>query len=137
MLAPLLVLLMQPAALAVSFDVVVDSSGDIPHGKVYVVTANKRTLVKKVVGGGQALTERPDWAPTHALAYMSTWYAGQGDQFYAVRKGSSYRVYHREVSEESDPTRFKMIKSVSVGRARPSKTRRPDPPNNPSARTIE
>lgn len=98
-----------------SFDVVVSEDTEHPRGKVYLVVGEKRVLVKTVTGGTSgAPDEKPAWVPKNAVAFVSTWYAGQGDQFYALRKGKGYRVYHRGIDEETTPGKFRLVKSVKA-----------------------
>jgi hypothetical protein len=52
--------------------------------------------------------------PTTALIACRGWWAGQGDIFYTLKKGSNMLVYREELDEQSAHAHFKLVKTVPL-----------------------
>jgi len=102
----------QATAVTPKFELVTTDQEDMPRTKVYFVLRDRKVLTRTVTGHETKSDVVPDWAPKSTVAYTSLWWAGQGDQFYVVKKGTAYRIYHRSIDEESKPGKFRLVKSV-------------------------
>ncbi|MCW5943691.1 MAG: hypothetical protein KIS66_15780 [Fimbriimonadaceae bacterium] len=87
----------------------------MPNTTVSLKVGAKTTVLKKVVGNASALpASELNPKVKGALAACKSWWAGQGDEFYVVKKGAEYQVYHRTLEEESAPGKFKLLKKIKA-----------------------
>jgi hypothetical protein len=63
--------------------------------------------------------------PRDALAAAVGWYAGSGEQFYVVLRGSSLVVYHRTDEEGGDIPPYRILTRIPLPRATSNKSLQP------------
>lgn len=107
--APALQVAAAPTEVTFTFKAI--GTEETPRSVVSLVVKGKVIRLKTVVGNPEVQIEPQEWAKGAVVA-CSSWWAGQGDQFFVKRKGKTYRVYHRPLYEESAPGKFKLIKTV-------------------------
>ena len=85
-----------------------------PKATVWLVVGKKRTRIMTVAGTPvtESLISDISWIPRCSVTALSSWWAGGGDQMYVLRKGHSFRVYHRPLDEQSKTGKFKLVKTV-------------------------
>jgi len=88
-------------------------SHDTPKTSITLVVGHRAFAIsREVVGAFHALNAasfREHGVPAEALAACSGWWAGAGDEYYVIRAGSRFAVYHRELSETADIPRYKLL----------------------------
>jgi hypothetical protein len=52
--------------------------------------------------------------PSDALAACFGWWAGAGDEYYVMRDGNRLAIFHRELSEEAELPRYKLLRRITI-----------------------
>jgi hypothetical protein len=109
----LLVVASAPAQNARKVSFVLKSTGteELPRTTVSIRVGSRVVMLKAVTGNPEVVTESTSWNKGSILS-LNSWWAGQGDQFVVHRKGRNVLVYHRDLQEESEPGKFKLIQTI-------------------------
>lgn len=104
-----------PASKAkVAWSIAQVESDENPRAMIYLMVGKKKTKLMVVAGHPDPAMKvsEADWAPKGALLVLYAWWAGGGDQLYVLKKGTSYKVYHRPLDEGSVTGKFRVIKTI-------------------------
>jgi len=108
--------LQRAAPLRFEFETRLDQD-DTPHSRVFLRANGRRTLVFSSEAGFQNLP-RSEWkergVPPRALAACTSWWAGAGDNLYAVRRGAHLLVFRQEMDEQAGPFPWKRWKTLPL-----------------------
>ncbi len=94
-----------------------DSADLTPHGRVFLKVGGRRLLVESRTQFHFQVLDRSNYkdhaVPSSALTACSGWFAGGGEDLYAVRRAGRLRVYRRWMDEQAPEFPFKLIRSFS------------------------
>jgi hypothetical protein len=87
---------------------------DFPRTIISLKVGAKVYKLKTVTGEANLVDNISAWRPEAkgALTACTSWYAGQGDEFFVKKSGRTYLVYHRGVDSEAETGKFKIIKRI-------------------------
>jgi hypothetical protein len=101
------------------FKCTADKDGDNPKSSIAVNLNNKLTTLGTFAGECQRISKsdfKSKEIPTEAIDGCGTWWAGAGDYFYLIQKGSNLEIYQgwQDEEQEGESYHWKMIKSINI-----------------------
>ncbi len=96
-----------------------ENADGTPSSTVSVVVGKTTVSIAKITGTAEDIVkaEYPSKGiPAKAIAACGAWWAGAGDYFYVIKKGTSYVVYQGWQSEEQTEKGFhwKQVKTLKL-----------------------
>lgn len=103
----------------VFFKCTANEDGDNPKTSIGVILNNKLTTLGSFAGECQRIS-KPDFKskdiPSEAIDGCGTWWAGAGDYFYLIQKGSNLEIYQgwQDEEQEGESYHWKLMKSIKI-----------------------
>ena len=89
-----------------------------PHSNVFLHVRGKRILILRDADSAfnvMARTSYPDHdVPSQAISACTSWFAGQGEDLYVIRRRHTLIVYRRAVDEEAATLPYKRLKVIPL-----------------------
>lgn len=98
-----------------------DPDLDHPRSKLYITIAGRKTRIATVDGVPQMMDKsayKGLQIPAGAAGAVRSWWAGGGDQFFAVVSGNKVYIKQSVLEEQMDPTPWKTVATFSAATGR-------------------
>ena len=89
-----------------------------PHSNVFLRVSGRRILILRDADSAFTVLNRTDYhdhdVPRQAIAACTSWFAGQGEDLYVIRRSGRLIVFSRALDEQAGPFPYKRLKVVSL-----------------------
>ena len=109
---------LKPSGVSWAFNITHTDADGTPHTRVSLRIGARRVLIAPDIEEQFSLVPRQEYKerriPSAAVAACTGWWAGQGDDFYVIRRHGHWEAFRRELDEQAAIPAYRLIRIIPL-----------------------